>query len=145
MAEELNESPAEPAQQGDAFAQLEAQAKALEGAAAPVVGQAPAAAVDTTDAELLAALTMARVMVAPMFGWWPDFGQVWSDQTLQGIAGAGAAVMRRHGLTMAGVMGEWGPYLALIGATAPPAFVTYKAIKDRKEAQQRERAQPAKD
>lgn len=145
MAQELSESPAEPAQQGDAFAQLEAQAKALEGAAAPVVGQAPAAAVDTTDAELLAALTMARVMVAPMFDWWPDFGRVWSDQALQRIAGAGAEVMRRHGLTMAGVMGQWGPYIGLAVATAPPAFVTYKAIQDRREAQQRERAQPPKD
>jgi hypothetical protein len=105
-----------------------AQAQALEGTAGPAAGVQAAPAVDNA-AELLGALEMARLMVAPMFSWWADFDRVWSDSTLKGIAQGGGAVMERHGWTMGGVLGEWGPYLALIGATAPPAFATYQAIK----------------
>jgi hypothetical protein len=92
-------------------------------------------------AELLGALEMARMMVAPMFSWWADFDRVWSDSTLKGIAQGGGAVMERHGWTMGGVLGEWGPYLALIGATAPPAFATYKAIQAH-QVEQRRRPAP---
>lgn len=144
------DAPAADASQ--ALASIEAEALALETAAAPAAPGVPAAAAapaaDNTAAELLGALQMARMMVAPMFQWWPAFGDTWSDAQLQGIAEGGALVMQRHGWTMGGVMGEFGPYLALAGATLPPSFVTYQAIKAHKEAQERaarERREPSKD
>lgn len=115
---------------------VEALAGTLEGAAdeqAQAQAQADEQATAQSEAAaLLGALKLARVMVGPMFRWWPDFESVWSDQTLDGISEGAAAVMARHGWTVAGAMGELGPYIALIGATAPPAFVTYQAIQHRK-------------
>lgn len=118
--------------------QLAAEAASIEGAAAAPgapAGPAPDAfgvAVEQTAAELLGAFQMARMMVAPMFGWWPEFGQVWGDSTLQNMANGWAQVMQRHGWTAGGLMGEFGPYIAAAGATLPPSFVTYQAIKARR-------------
>lgn len=105
------------------------------GQAAPGAAAAPgqvAEAVSSNASELLGALQMARMMVAPMFAWWPDFGQVWGDPTLQGIAQSGGAIMDKHGWTTGGLWGEFGPYAALAMATLPPAFVTVQAIKAQK-------------
>lgn len=122
---------------------LAAQAAAIEGAAAPAApGQGAGVPQLSTADELRAALEMARLVVAPAFRWWPDFGAVWSDGTLRGIADAGAAVMERHGVTMGEVWSQWGPYIALAGATLPPSLVTYQAMAERKEQQQRERQRP---
>jgi len=144
MDEVTEAAPSSAAPPGDAFAALAAQADMIEAGAAPGGPAMPAQAADNTDEELLAALTMARLMLAPAMGWWSEFGQVWNDATLRGIAEGGAAVMRKHGWTMGGLLSEWGPYLALIGATAPPAFATYQAMKQRKEAA-RVRTEQAKD
>jgi len=125
---------------------LAAQAAAIEGAAAPAA--APGQAVDapklSTADELLSALTMARMIVSPGFGWWPEFGQVWGDGTLRGIADAGAEVMQRHGVTMGEMWSQWGPYIALAGATLPPSLVTYQAITERKAEREREQRAPAR-
>lgn len=115
---------------------LELQAASLEqGAAAPGQAQAEQLAGDaiaSASADLLAALTMLRMMVAPGMGWWDQFGQVWGDGTLKGIADAGAAVMHRHGWTTGELLQQWGPYIALVGATLPPSLVTYQAVKLRR-------------
>lgn len=127
---------AAPAEAGPDLSHLMAEAHQLETGAAPA-GPAAEAAPDNSAAELLGALQMARMMVAPMFTWWAEFGRVWGDDTLQGIAQGGALVMQRHGWTMGGVMGEFGPYIALAGATLPPSFVTYQAIKQRRDELER--------
>ncbi len=118
------------------FAHLEAEAAALEGGP-PVAGSAEAAQAETaqlaqTAEELRQALDMARLMVRPMFGWWQHFDATWSDRALAGIAAGGAAVMVKHGWTMGELFAEWGPYIALAGATLPPTLVTYGAIRQRK-------------
>lgn len=118
------------------FAHLAAEAAAIEGGP-PVAGTPEAAAAEvslltTTQHELHGALEMARMMVGPMFAWWPDFGQVWSDQTLNGIAAGGAAVMVKHGWSMGELFSEYGPYLALAGATLPPSLATWQVIKQRR-------------
>ncbi|MFT3665570.1 hypothetical protein [Piscinibacter sp.] len=143
--DETNEAPAVPGVQP--LDVLAAEAASLEAGAAPA---APSAAqtrqADSEAAELLGALQMARMMVAPMFGWWAQFGEVWSDQALERIAAGGALVMQRHGWTMGGLMGEFGPYIALAGATLPPSFVTWQAIKAHRaelERAARERPEPA--
>lgn len=126
----------------DGLAQLAAEARALEAPAdaGPVdAGQAVQEPAQSAAAELHGALTMARLFVAPMFGWWPEFETTWSDATLRGIADAGAVVMQRHGWTMGGVLDQYGPYVALAGATLPPALVTWRAIRERRELETRQR------
>lgn len=120
--------PDQPAPAGDPLAALEAQAAALEAAAAPAALPGAAPAMSTAD-ELLAALQLVRMMAAPMVTWWPDFGTVWSDQQIGQIAASGGAIMEKHGWTMGDAMSTYGPYIALMGATVPPAAATYAAIQ----------------
>lgn len=130
------------------FAALDAQAVELDGAAAPAAADPAAAQATATDnaAELLGALEMARLMASPAFAWWPDFAHVWSDKTLQGIAQGGGAVMAKHGWTMGAMFEQYGPYIALVGATLPPCLVTFQAIQQRKqEGARRERTQQTAD
>lgn len=125
---------------------IAAQAEALEHgvtAATAIDGQA---AGDNNAAELLEALTMARVLVSPMMAWWPEFATVWGDATLRKVADAGAQVMDRHGWTMGQAFTQFGPYIALAVATLPPLLVTRRAIKERKQASEappHERAEQA--
>lgn len=119
---------------------LEGEARSVEAHGAPVAPGLPGSAAPpgpTAADELHSALVMARAMIGPAMSWWPDFGAVWSDQTMRGIANAGAMVMERHGLTVGQLLGQWGPYLALVGAVAPPSFVTYQVIQQRRSEQQR--------
>lgn len=126
---------------------LAAEAAALEaeaGGAAPGQPGAAVPAVDNLEAELLSALQMARLGVGKFaFGWWQDFPQVWNDQTLQAIASAGAEIMRRHGWSMGEVLSQWGPYIALAGAVAPPSLVTWQALQERKAQERRARQEGA--
>jgi hypothetical protein len=112
---------------------LLSEATMLEGAGQVKSDQAAqAAAVDTitaTAAELNDALQLARALAAPTMSWWPQFGEVWSDKALSAIAMAGAQVMQRHGWTMAETWAKLGPYIALVGALAPPSLVTWQAVK----------------
>lgn len=136
---------------GDAFAELEAQAAHIEGQLSPAAAaaqerqaEAEGAEIEQTAADLLSALEMARAAAAGYLDWWPDFGRVWGDKTLQGIATAGAAVMQRHGLTLGGLLSD--PHVMLALAVAPPTFVTWSAIKQHKQkGPARERPQQAAD
>lgn len=98
-----------------------------------------------TAAELESALTMARLMVAPMFNWWPEFSATWSDSTVKAISESGGAIMDKHGWSVGAVLGQWGPYIALIAAVGPPAFVTFQAIKAREKEAPRVSAEQTKD
>lgn len=84
-----------------------------------------------TAAELRGALEIVRSIATPMMSWWPEFSATWSDQALEAIAASGGAVMDRHGWSVGGVMGQWGPYIGLAAALGPPSFVTWQAIKAR--------------
>lgn len=122
---------------------LQAQAHAIEGTADP----AAPAALQPTDpgadaAELLAALKLARSLARAPLKWWQDFPHVWGDDTLQAIAAAGAEVMALHGWTAGQLLGKWGPYLSLCMAVGAPSWVTWEAIKDRREWERRQRARP---
>lgn len=118
----------QPATAGDPLAALEAQAAALESAAAPAALPGAAPAMSTAD-ELLSTLQMVRMMAAPVCAWWPEFGTVWSDAQIGQIAASGGQIMDRNGWTMGETMSTYGPYIALIGATLPPAAATYVAIQ----------------
>ena len=118
--------------------QLERQAAAIEHGATADQNKADQRQADqqasTAATELLCALQLARVIVLPAFEWWPEFARTWSDPQLQAIAQAGADVMTRHGWTMGELMAQWGPYIALAGATLPPCLVTYQAMRNRGQA-----------
>ena len=60
-------------------------------------------------------------------------GQVWNDGVLEQTAKAGAAVLERHGITMGQVMGQFGPYIMLVAAVAPPVMMTKKILSPPKE------------
>ncbi len=126
------------------FEDLAQEAQLLSGGPAPgaAAGPSPAEQMADTAGELLQALQMARMLVAPMFRWMPDFHQVWADSTLQGISQAGAAVMQRHGWTLGEFWDKWGPYVALGMSTAPPCFVTYQAIQSESTRRKAEAARP---
>lgn len=131
------------------FAHLAAEASTLEGGpplpGTPEAEASEAQALQQTAEELRQALEAARMLVSPLFAWWPEFGRVWGDGTLQGIATNGAAVMQRHGLSMGEVWAKWGPYIGLGMATVPPCVVTYAAVKQRAQQiqQQRQHGQAA--
>ncbi|MDN3544654.1 hypothetical protein QWZ02_09360 [Kinneretia asaccharophila] len=112
------------------------EADALEGTQAAAAAEKAAAAVaDLTAANRQAlrdALGMARMIAAPAMAFWPDFGTCWSDRQLDAISDAGAAVMARHDLTFGELAAQYGPYIALAGATLPPGLATYAAIKARR-------------
>lgn len=113
------------------FDQIEAEAAALEGQAAAQA--APVAPPPSTNAaDILGAVQLLRVMAKPMFADWPDYEVVWSDRTLQATADSAGAIMDRHGWTLGGIMEQWGPYIALVGAIAPPSLATYQHLKLRR-------------
>lgn len=132
--------------QGDGLDHLLQQAENIDAGHAPTATPTTVEAVPTnTAAELEGALTMARLMVEPMFAWWPEFKATWGDATIKAIADSGGAIMDRHGWSVGAVLGQWGPYIALIAAVGPPSFVTFQAIKAREKEAPRVSAQQAKD
>lgn len=130
----------------DGLSKVEAMAASVE---AESIGQTTAAvqrqeeqqaaivasAAAQNAAELMGALSMAKMMVKPMFHWWPDFEKVWSDEQIGAISESGGVIFERHGWSVGGILSEYGPYIGLIAATAPPCVATYGAIKAHKTAQ----------
>lgn len=129
-------------EQVESLAALEVAGRAVDAQAAasvpPVPGQLPSVAAlspqqmqDATAAELLAALTMARAMAFPILGAKGErLKAVWTDDVLQNAAGAGAAVMQLHGLTMGALSVKYAPYIALAAALAPPLIQTRKILAE---------------
>lgn len=128
---------ADPAAPNPELDAIEREAIALE---AGTAGAAAPPAVTNTAGELREALGLARLMIKPAFLDWPEYGrEVWNDAQLQAIADAGGVIMDRHGLTMGEFWQSWGPYIALIGATAGPSLATWQHLKIRKEQAERAR------
>lgn len=125
---------------------VEAMAEAVEGETVEAIetaqnqqanrqAEAQAAGAAQNAAELQGALMMAKMMVKPMFHWWPDFDKVWSDEQIGAISESGGVIFERHGWSVGGILSQYGPYIGLIAATAPPCVATYGAIKAHKQAQ----------
>ena len=134
--QEGGQAATEGADAGPDLSHLIAEAEGIEGAQeakqAEQAAQAQAGQLEQNQAALREALGMGRMIAAPAFAWWADFGSCWSDRQLDSIAAAGAAIMVRHGVTMGELFEQYGPYLMLLGATVPPGLATYTAIKARK-------------
>lgn len=125
--------PQAGAEGGESLDALGAEAAALDGAptaasqAQEVRQQEQAAEVlQSNEAELYAALDLARAMALPILP--ADKAEklraVWSDERLRAAAAAGAAVMARHQVSMGGLLSDYGPYIALFAALAPPVLET---------------------
>ena len=126
------------------FQDLHAEALGLDGAA-PGAAVPEVAPVDTHAVNvngLVGLLRMPRAMLASRFGWWPEFGVVWSDDQLRAIAEALETLREHMGWDVDEIMGRFGPWVA-VGLTAGmPAWVTWQAMQDRRaqlEAQARQR------
>lgn len=121
---------------GPDLSHLIAEAEGIEGAQEQAQAQQQAAAeqgqLEASTQALREALGMARMIAKPALAWWADYEACWSDRQLDAISAAGAAVMLRHGVTMGELFEQYGPYIALLGATVPPGLATYSAIKARK-------------
>ena len=92
---------------------------------------------DTLAADLADTLAMVATVAGPGM-WWltPDeFERLWGKSVQKGIAASGAEIMRRHGLSMGGLMTQYGPYIALAGALGPSALATVHAYKREKAKQ----------
>lgn len=144
LADQAENPPASASMDAELDA-LAAEAAFIDaGAAGPAPGATTALPPSNNADDLRGALQLARVMLTPAFAWWPQFGEVWNDRTLDGIAAAGGQVMDRHGWTMGEVMTTWGPYVALAVATAPPVLATAQAVKAaRRAAEEEERRRRA--
>lgn len=131
---------------GPDLSHLIAEAEGIEGqqeaAQAAQQQAAEAGQLESSTQALREALGMARMIAKPALAWWEDYEACWSDKQLDAISAAGAAVMLRHGVTMGELFEQYGPYIALLGATVPPGLATYSAVKARKAELSRPRGNP---
>lgn len=139
----------QPTTEPDALDLLEAQALAMEASTtnpAQALEQQQAeqaqAEIMSMGQELAATLEVVREMITEAADE-PQLRDIWSDQRLTAIGAAGAMVMQRHGFTLAGFMGTWGPYIALVGSLLPPGLATFKLVQLRKAEAAARRAQLA--
>lgn len=139
MVSDENNTPAEPAGTGaESLGDLAREADMLDAAPALAAqaGQAAAVAevIQSNEAELYGTLQAVRAMVFPLLSMAVEparmamLANVWNDGVLQSTASAGAAVLERHGITMGQVMGQFGPYVMLVAAVAPPVLMTKKIL-----------------
>lgn len=97
----------------------------------------------SNEGELLMTLEMIRAMVFPLLGQvtpedrMRQLGQVWNDGVLKASAVAGAAVMEKHGWSMGSVMGNYGCYVMLAAALAPPIIQTKQILSAPKPAEKK--------
>lgn len=92
---------------------------------------------DTLTDDLADTLAMVATVAGPGM-WWlspEEFEKLWGKKVQAGIAASGAEIMRRHGLSMGGLMTQYGPYIALAGALGPSALATVHAYKREKARQ----------
>jgi hypothetical protein len=135
--------PAAGAAAPESLAALEREADMLDAAPAleAQAGQAAQAAEAalSNEAELRGTLEAVRAMAFPILSMAVDqarmqaLANVWNDGVLEQTAKAGAAVLERHGITMGQVMGQFGPYIMLVAAVAPPVMMTKKILSVPKE------------
>ena len=93
--------------------------------------------IDTIAADLADTLAMMATVAGPGM-WWlspEQFEKLWGKSVQKAIAESGAEIMRRHGLSMGGLMSQYGPYIALAGALGPSALATVSQYKQAKAKQ----------
>jgi hypothetical protein len=134
--EAANESkpPAAASEQLENLSDLANQAVALDAADAVQPG-APSVAVQLPSValrdEVEATLKLVREIILPVL---PEhqrnpIAAAWDDKRCALVAQAAAPVMELHGVTMGGLMGKYGPYIALAASVAPAALETVRIVR----------------
>jgi hypothetical protein len=125
----------------DPLAGLAAEAELLEGGATPAAealadrkAEATAAAVSTAAAEARELMGLVGAIVVPLL---PErYGKCYGPAELERIGDALGAVAHKRGWSVGGVLGAWGPEIALAAACAGPILpvILADAKKRREEA-----------
>ena len=89
---------------------------------------------DTIQADILDVLDMAALPAKHLMPWLTpeQFDQLWGREKRKQIAEPLAAIARRNGWDMGGLLNEYGPYAALAMALGPSAYVTFKVRQEAK-------------
>jgi hypothetical protein len=108
-------------------ASLDGQPEQVAAAEIQKVSEALAA---SNAGELLAALMMARGLALPIL---PKIKggllrEVWTDDVLENIAQAGGQVLALHGQGVGNLLGQYAPYIVLIGALVRPVLETREIL-----------------
>lgn len=103
---------------------------APEKAAAEDLQKTSLALATSNAAELLATLMMARGLALPILPRHKGdlLREVWTDDVLNQIAGAGGNVLALHGQGVGNLMGQYAPYIVLIGALVRPVLETREIL-----------------
>ena len=121
-------------QGGESLDALAREAASLDGqpaqAAAADLQAVSAALAQSNASELLAALMMARGLSLPIL---PKIKgellrEVWTDEVLGSIAKAGGQVLALHGQGVGNLLGQYAPYIVLIGALVRPVLETREIL-----------------
>lgn len=134
-AKEPTTGATEPAPQSATLDDLQQQAAALEQQEASQAQEPTKQEIQRQQSavdDLFDALRMARDIAGPAVWWMTSekFAAVWSDARIRDISSAGAAIMERHGWTLAQVVGKYAPYVALAAALAAPTLETVRTYKE---------------
>jgi hypothetical protein len=114
--------------------EIAGEKQAGEATAAAQEQKAERVEVDTLQQDVAEVLDFLATL-AEMLMWWlqPDqFKALWGPAKRKEMAAPLAAIARRHGLDVKGVVGNYGPYAALALALAPSVVVTAKVYKQAK-------------
>ena len=115
---------------GENLDHLAREAAALDGqpeqAAAAEVQAVSQALAKSNAAELLGALMMARGLALPILPRHKAelLRDVWTDDVLHKVAEAGGNVLALHGQGVGNLLGQYAPYIILIGALVRPVLET---------------------
>lgn len=101
-----------------------------EQTAAAELQKVSAALAQSNAAELLAALMMARGLALPILPRHKGdlLREVWTDDVLENIASAGGQVLALHGQGVGNLLGQYAPYIVLIGALVRPVLETREIL-----------------
>lgn len=119
---------------GEDLDQLAREAAQLDGqpeqAAAADLQKTSLALAASNAAELLAALMMARGLALPILPRHKgdQLRDVWSNDVLEQVAQAGGDVLALHGQGVGNLLGQYAPYIVLIGALVRPVLETREIL-----------------
>lgn len=119
---------------GESLDALAREAASLDGqpeqAAAAEVQAVSLALAKSNAAELLGALIIARGLALPILPRHKGdlLQDVWTDDVLNNVAEAGGNVLALHGQGVGNLLGQYAPYIVLIGALIRPVLETREIL-----------------
>lgn len=97
-----------------------------EGAAAPEVDAAPQPPEPVNSVEQVAGmLSLAVGLLVPMF---PSLAKVYTEQTIQALAGVTVPLANKHGWNINGMLGGYAEEIAFAAVALPLGLATYQVV-----------------